>query len=80
MRSSLFALCLVVSAASAAMAADDPPLFGSEGSGVIQITLPAYLGYGQNHARHEISAICTSQGCSGLQNAAIREVRNGKQP
>jgi hypothetical protein len=76
LRPILLAFCLIASTASCAWAVDDTPLFGSEATGVIQINLPERM----THAGHENNVTCTSQGCIGLQRAAIREVANVPQP
>ena len=80
MRPALFALCLIMSAATNAVAADDTPLFGSEGSGVIRINMPKRMNEQLSYAVRETNVICASQSCTSLHNAGTREVTNGPQP
>jgi len=80
MRSAFLTLCLTISLIPAAMAGDDSPLFGSEGSGVIRISMTVKQAGPHVQASLGEAMTCTSQGCSHLQKTAMRGANTGTQP
>ena len=80
MRFALLAICLATILAPAAMAQDDSPLFGSEGSGVIRISMTDKQASQHVQASLDEAMTCTSQGCSHLQKTAMRGANTGTQP
>ena len=80
MRTAFLALCFAMSTAPAAMAQDDSPLFGSEGSGVIRISMTDKKADPHVQASLGEDTTCTSQGCSHMQKTAMRGADAGTQP
>ena len=80
MRTAFLALCFAMSTAPAAMAQDDSPLFGSEGSGVIQISITDKKADQHVQASLSEDLTCASQGCSHMQKTAMRGADTGTQP
>jgi hypothetical protein len=80
MRTSLLALCLTLAAAPVARSQDDSPLIGSEGTGVIRISMSESRADPQNRTGLSQGQYCTRQGCPRLQNAAMRAAGEGTQP
>jgi hypothetical protein len=62
------------------MAQDDAPLFGSEGSGVIQISMTDKKADPHVQASLREDTTCTSQGCAHTQKTAMRGDVAGTQP
>jgi len=80
MRTAFLALCFAISTAATALAQDDSPLFGSEGSGVIRISMTDKKADRHVQASPGEAMTCTSQGCSHLQKTAMRGANAGMQP
>jgi hypothetical protein len=80
MRTALLALCFTLVAAPMALSQDDSPLFGSEGTGVIRISMSGAKAELQKRASLSDELNCTRQGCPRLQNAAMRAAGEGTQP
>lgn len=80
MRTAFLTLCFAMSTAAAALAQDDSPLFGSEGSGVIQISITDKKADQHVQASLSEDLTCASQGCSHMQKTAMRGADTGTQP
>jgi hypothetical protein len=80
MRALLLSFVLIAMAGAPAMAQDDQPLFGSEGSGILAISLPETGAAPQQQAGLSQTEACTSEGCPLLQKAAMAAPSAAQQP